>query len=525
VSEASASTGDRPTVSIGHDLYWWRHDDAGLRTTVSVYWPDGWEFERVLAVLRWFDSEGQLAAQHDLWLAADRMLSIDSSVPPVALSLAIGGSDAVLSIELFADGEVIDSDEDRHRLYGLIDWYSEAGDIVTLHSDHCVLLQPQKSTLTEIALRPWEHDDLELVFVTADEVVPAGAWSLTVTNAAGEALTCSIDEAWAPWRVHRVDLAKVFGDLVAFAGEQELSLTGRRSAQRTFARPYVVAGSPALSVYHGGDLYDWDDMPWHRYALLGEGEVNPMIVVETDEMSTDVTFFNTHGHLDDDFWVGVRVYDHAGALVAHEPKFRRVERDRIVSASFGDLLVDAERPFAGHAAFTFTEADRDAYPGRLQALMAYRGAHSTARIMAWSDEWNTPQRRIERRRAVGCYRSYFRLLAKPFLESWLGVTNAGNHELETAADYTVIVENLSGQRLSAQHTLAPWATAWSSLDEVVPGASALLDGANGLVLVESESDLAMVCFTRHRTSGRWSAEHLMSAPTPSSDGMIWPAGC
>ena len=515
----------RPAVSIGHDLYWWRHDDAGLRTAVSFYWPDGWEFERVLAVLRWFDPDGALAAEHEVWLAVDRMLSIDSGSPPVPVPLAVDGADAVLSIELFADGEAVDSDEDRHRLYGLIDWYSEAGDIVTLHSDHCVLLKPQKLALTEIALRPWEHDDLQLVFLTADEALPAGAWTLTITNAAGEALTRSIDAPWAPWRVHRVDLGALFGDLVGFADGRELSLTGHRSAQRTFARPYVVAGSPALSAYHGGDLYDWDDMPWHRYVLLGEGEVNPMIVVETDEVSTDVTFFNTHGHLEDDFWVGVRVYDHTGALVAHEPKFRRVERNRIVAASFGDLLVDVERPFAGHAAFTFTEPDRGAYPGRLQALMAYRGARSTARIMAWSDEWNTPQRRIEQRRAVGGYRSYFRLLAKPYLETWLGVTNAGSHELDTAAHYTAIVENRSGERLTAQHTLAPWATAWSSIDAVVPGATALLGDANGVLLVESESDLAMVCFTRHRTSGRWSAEHLMSAPTPSPAGMIWPAGC
>ena len=188
----------RPAVSIGHDLYWWRHDDAGLRTAVSFYWPDGWEFERVLAVLRWFDPDGALTAEHEVWLAVDRVLSIDSGSPPVPVPLEVDGADAVLSIELFADGEAIDSDEDRHRLYGLIDWYSEAGDIVTLHSDHCVLLKPQKLALTEIALRPWEHDDLQLVFVTADEALPAGAWTLTITNAAGEALTRSIDAPWAP---------------------------------------------------------------------------------------------------------------------------------------------------------------------------------------------------------------------------------------------------------------------------------------------------------------------------------------
>ena len=393
-----------------------------------------------------------------------------------------------------------------------IDWYSEGGEVVTLHSDHCVLLEPQELTLTEIALRPWEYRDPQLVFVTAEDELPAGSWTLTVTNTAGDVRTRSIDEVWLPWRVHHVDLQRLFGDLVGFAGGQEISLTGHRAAHRSFARPYVVSGSPGLSAYHGGDLYDWEDMPWHRYAFLGEGEVNPMIVVENDDLSTDVTFFNTHGELEEDFWVGVRVYDDAGELVAHEPKFRHVERDRIVGASFAELLKEVPRPFAGHAAFTFSEPDRGAYPGRLQALMAYRTSNSMARIMAWSDEWNTPHRRIARRRAVGGYRSYFRILSAPFLETWLGVTNAGNHELDSPADYTVIVENHEGDRVSAQHTLAPWATDWKPLDTLVPGALELLGGKNGLLLVESESDLAMVCFTRHSTSGRWSAEHLMSAP-------------
>ena len=516
---------DRPPVSIGHDLYWWRHDNTGLRTAVSVYWPAGWQFERLLAVLQWYDSTGRLAVEHDVWLTADRMLSVDSSAPPVALPDECSGGDALLSIELFADLEPITTDDDPYRLYGLIDWYSESGDIVTLHSDHCVLLEPDELHLTEIALRPWEHNDPQLVFLTADDQLPAGAWTLTLTNAAGATMTRSIDEAWQPWRVHRVDLQQLFGDLVLFADGQEIALTGQRVAHRTFARPYVVSVSPSLSAYHGGDLYDWDDMPWHRYVMLGEGEVNPMIVLETDDVSTHVTFFNTHGHLDEDFWVGVRVYDDAGTLVAHEPRFRYVERNRIVNASFGDLLTEVERPFAGHAAFTFTEADRGAYPGRLQALMAYRGPQSLARIMAWSDEWNTPHRRIVNKGALGAYRSYFRLLAAPFLETWLGVTNAGNHELESAAEYTVIVENQAGDRLAVQHVLAPWATAFAPLDQVVPGATQLLGGVNGLLLVESESDLAMVCFTRHRGSGRWSAEHLMSAPTPSADGIVWPAGC
>ena len=464
----------------------------------------------------------RLTAEHETWLSADTMLSIDGSKMPVTLTAH--GDDGVLSVEFFADVDPPETDDDRHRLYGLIDWYSESGDIATLHSDHCVLLEPTELALTEIALRPWEFTDPHIVFLTADEGLASGAWTLTVTNSTGQALTRAIDEAWEPWRVHRVDLQQLFGDLITFADGHEVALTGHRSAHRTFARPYIVSGGPALSAYHGGDLYDWEDMPWHRHAFLGEGEVNPMIVVENDEVSTDVTFFNTHGHLEDDFWVGVRVYDDAGALVVHEPRFRYVERDRIVAASFSELLTEVERPFAGHAAFTFSEAERDAYPGRLQALMAYRAPQSLARIMAWSDEWNTRQRRLQRQVADSGYRSYFRLLAAPYLEAWLGVTNAGDHELDAAADYTVIVENQFGLRATQTCALGPWATAWQPVDLIVPEAAQVLGNGNGLLLVESDADLAMVCFTRHRISRRWSAEHLMSAPTLSPDGVIWPAG-
>ena len=510
----------RPPVSVGHDLFWWRHDDAGLRTAVSVYWPRSWEYTELLAVLRWFDGDGIAIAVHQQWLAADRMLSIDSSSPPIPLT----GAEVLLSVELFADGEPITDDDDRHRLYGIIDWYSQAGDIVTLHSDHCVLMEPLELSLTEIALRPWEQRDPHLVFLTGEDELPAGSWQLTITNASGESLTRLIDETWLPWRVHQVDLCEVFGDLVAFAGGSEISLTGDRSEQRMFERPYVVSTSPVLSAYHGGDLYEWDDMPWHRHALLGEGEVNPMVVIETDDITTEVTLFNTHGHLEEDFWVGVRVYDAAGQLVVHEPKFRCATRNEIVSASFADFI-EVERPFTGHAAFTFTEPDRAAYPGRLQALMAYRTRDSVARIMAWSDEWNTAQRRIMRRNAGAGYLSYFRLLGASFLETWVSVTNAGSHELDQPAECTVIVENHAGERRAAQLTLAPWATSFESLDAVVPGATELLGGANGLLLVESESDLAMVCFTRHVKSGRWSAEHLMSAPTRVDGGLMWPAGC
>ena len=58
-----------------------------------------------------------------------------------------------------------------------------------------------------------------------------------------------------------------------------------------------------------------------QYKILGEGEVNPALVVENDELGTVVNLLNSHGSVEEDFQVGLRLYDQAGRLVKYEPSF------------------------------------------------------------------------------------------------------------------------------------------------------------------------------------------------------------
>ena len=95
-----------------------------------------------------------------------------------------------------------------------------------------------------------------------------------------------------------------------------------------------------------------------------------------------------------------------------------------------------------------------------------------------------------------------------------------------AAHYRLIVRDDRGKRSSPIGVSVRSAPDWGQVEELVPGVAQLLaDGRSAMAFVESTSDLAMVSFTRHAATGTWSAEHFISAPVATSDGLIWPAGC
>lgn len=502
-----------------HDLFWWRNEAGGVQTSVSIYWPTLRDEPGTEARLQWYDDVGALIAEQVRPLPAGTHLVISSDRPPADVQLR----DGVLSVEVLAPSSSFEPTR-RDRLYAVVDWWTAAGDVVSLHSDHCVMPSPVKLELTEVVLRPDRQRRPQLVFLTGDEPVAAGSWTLTITNAVGDRLTRSIDRRFEPWRVHRVDLDDLFGDLVSFAAGAELSLDGARGAHQMFERPYVVSEAPVLAAYHGGDRYDWEPLDGVQHLFLGEGEVNPMLVVQSSEMQTEVTFLHTHGDLDDGFWIGARLYDAAGRLVADVPTWRFVQRDVLASASLAELVPAELESFVGHVAFTFSEGGLPEYPGHLQALMAYTGGETCARIMAWSDQWNTSPRRLALRTSGGHYESYFRTPSASCLEAWVGITYCGAADLDSVARYRLIVRAADGEEAAIDRELAPWATEWGTVESLVTQAAAMLSAGPCLVVVESEFDLAMVCFTRHRVSGRWAAEHFMSAPVAGRDGEVWPAG-
>jgi hypothetical protein len=511
------------TDVIANDLFWWRRTTDGWRTLVTVYWPDLGAGDLARFECRLFDERGDEATNWTVDVPPGGFLSVDSGASNWNGSAVESG---VLSVSVTAGRARSAKPSERRRLYGTIDWYHPTDGMASLHSDHCVLESPATTELTEIALRPAEQRHPYLVFMTADDPAPSGSLSLELANAAGERRQATITEEWASHRVQRVDLGAVFGDLEAFAGGGEVYLAGQRTGVTLFERPYVVSDSPTFSAYHGGDRYRFPPLAGPEHFLLGEGEVNPMLAMVDDDLSTDVTFFNTHGDLEEDFWIGVRLYDTSGALVAHEPRWRQARRTAPTTGSLAELVPSACRPFVGHAAFTFSESGRAQYPRRLQALMAYDGGSTCARIMAWSDEWNTPKRRYRLLQRSGHYLSYFRATCQPFLETWLGITNAGAADLTEPASYRVVVRNERGDEVAAERTVGPLATEWARLPELVDGTAGLLARSeSAIVLIESEFDLAMVCFTHHLDAGTWSAEHFMSAPVVTPAGEVWPAGC
>jgi hypothetical protein len=506
-----------PEGAIGGDLVWWRGGEH--RTTVTVHWDGDDVATPIDLVLRWFDG-GRCRYEHRQTIEPGGCAIVTAS-DPVPEAASIG--DGVLAMFAVPHDPRLGR---RERLYPVVDWRTPEGGLITLHSDHCLLDAPAPIELTEIAFDPSTAGPVELVFLADGRAEPSDV-VVTFTNHLGEQRHGVVQMTPAAWCVERVDIASVLATLTddpaAFADGDEVAVDGRRSAVSLFERPYVVLGGSRPGGYHGGDRYDWAGLPRAHHVLLGEGEVNPMLVVvdETLGIDTTVTFFHTHGSLTDPFAVSVRVYGLDGALVAHEPRWRVVEHGRPVTADFREVLA-SHTSFRGHAAFTFGQTGRAEYPGHLQALLRYVATSSTARVMAWSDEWNTAARTWKRMRHGGTYRSFMRAVGADSVD-WLAITNAGSADHRTTATCRITVSNSLGDA-TVEHCVAAHATLLAPLRELVPSARSLLD-APAAVLVDSEHDLAMVALTASRSGESWAVEHLMSATTWSSSGAaLQPAG-
>jgi len=296
-----------------------------------------------------------------------------------------------------------------------------------------------------------------------------------------------------------------------------------------FSRPYVITDGRHPGGYHGGDRYEWNGLPQFVHRALGRGETNPMVAVHSSSLTTTVNLLNSHGELDDDFWVDARLYDRTGALVADRPRWRLATRGGLARGDIAELL-DGRREFAGHISLSFASGDAAFYPRRLQALMEYRTPASTARVMAWSDIWNAREtvRRLRDRLAgmfdvralygdeylegIGLtYRCHYRVWSRAPLTSFVAITNCGAAErYESTIAYTIRLFNGAGEQLATSGALAPNATLYEPIDRLFPAAAEFLAPAGvGVVTVESAADLAVMHFTRNERSDVVSAEHFL----------------
>ncbi len=518
-----------PPNALGADLFWWR-EDGGVHTLVTIH---GLSFDGLLddVVLECvlFDASGSERARwqiamHDrpfVAIASERLSEWTGAPSPVA--------DGVLAVYTHGTHRPGLAKGDKYRrLYSMVDWYSERDGLSGLHNDQSVVPgRDHTIDLTEIAILETIESRNSLVIVNGDLTQAPRTLSVTVTNSGGVVREAFYEPPMLPFTVHQIRLAQLFPQLDAFGGGEHISVGGRFEGQGMYLRPYVVTEGPRFSAYHGGDVYQFKGLPAFHYRLLGNGEVNPMAVLHRPgEVETTVNLFNSHGSVEAAFWVDAELYDAAGTLVARKEKWRCARRQALVRGDLVELIPDAAKPFSGHISLSFSPCDAPEYPHRLQALLEYRSAGGAARVMAWSDEWNS-RIRLHVRRKDGALplRSYYRALAGRGFTTYASVTNAGHAGYAESAPYTITLIRPDGGRLETSGTLGPRETLFAGVEQLLPGAAAFLaPGGVGMLEVESTYDLANVQFVRHDATGTWGAEHYMAATTRAGDRIDVPAG-
>ena len=426
-----------------------------------------------------------------------------------------------------------DHQQERYRrLSSMVDWYSDTGDLVSLHSDHSISSRHGPIEFTEVVFL--ETSDLRnyLVLVNGAEPQNAKGITLRIRNHRDQIRQAVYASEIAPFSLHKLNLSELFPGLCEFAEGRHVTLDGEFDCRNLFCRPYVMTEGKYLSGYHGGDRYQWKKtIPRFVYKAMGRGEVNPMVAIQSDRLRTTVNIFNSHGDLEEDFWVDARLYDESGKEVARRKRWLLARRHGLSRGEIGDLL-EPNRLFKGHIALNFSDDERKLYPRRLQALLEYRTDVSTARVMAWSDVWNGrtalrtlrdkltgvfPLQSLYHDEYLGApgivYRSHYRIWFRPPIRSYIAVTNSGIAEnyAETVS-YTIKLFNSRGESIECTGSLGPNATDFDCVSHFFPtGETFLAPGGIGVASVESQADLAVMHLSQHDVSGVFSAEHFLAS--------------
>lgn len=515
-----------PKNLLGADLFWWQ-ETGDLHTLISIHAPvmPAGDAPQISITFVLFDRAGVPRTSWQRDILADETIVIDSALVHRTAGVADLPEEGTLAAFVSSKQPVGDRAA-RHynRLYSLVDWYSDGGELVSLHNDQSVTAGDAAIEFTEIAFLETDRDKNFLVVINGNVAQAADSIALTVKNHHGQTRTARYRPAMKPFSLHKLHLAELFPDLREFCDDEHACLSGEFKCRGLFVRPYVMTRGSHLSGYHGGDRYaSMKGLSRSRYEQLGRGEVNPMAVVNTDKVRTFVNIFNTHGSIEDDFWVDARVYDQTGTLVADKPRWLLATRNQLARGDVAELLPAANKTLIGHIALSFSPDDKPFYPGRLQALLEYRTEHNTSRVMAWSDEWNSPERQ---KRAAPVLRAFYRMWFKGPIVSSISITNSGlSVDYDKHVQYTIRLRNTDGETLRYKGTLAPQATDFGTIDTFFPGIEAFLGGSPAaMAVVESTSDLAIVQFTHHKESDVFSAEHFMALRTYHDGGFCLPCG-
>ncbi len=500
-----------PKNMLGADLFWWRQS-PDMHTLITIYTATihPTAADRVVMNFVLFDADGTPVTKWRRPIDGDEAIVIDSDQVDLDVDPRRVPEEGTLAAFVGTEGPPsADLKKRYNRLYSLIDWYSDGGELVGLHNDQSVIGNEGPIEITEIAFHETQEQTNYLVVLNGDQALPGDSLTLEVKNHLGRTLRADYAAPMKRFSVNKVHLAELFDDLVSFCDGRHASLSGEFRCSGIFTRPYVMTQGTHLSGYHSGDRYSWSNLSAKDYERLGHGEVNPMAVLHTPDVRTTVNIFNTHGSLEDDFWVDARLYDEAGTLLADTSRWLLARRHQLSRGDIADLLPADHRPFAGHVALSFTPDDKPEYPMRLQALLEYQTSQSTARVMAWSDEWNSAERLAK---AGVPLAAYYRVWFRPPLVTHLSISNCGlSHDYDRTAPFRVLLKNTLGDTLTYEGSVAPHGTVLAPVDSLFTDLDAFLGATGvGIAVVESALDLAIVQFTHHAGSGVYSAEHFMA---------------
>lgn len=524
----------RPDGALGADLIRWR-EDGHRHTLVTIAGP---LFARVIgarAVVLTFalyDVEGRFVVSWQRELGADDTVFVDSRDPIAGLPRGLSEGALVVWVTPIFDAHGF---ADRYsRAYAMVDWFTDRGELVSLHTDQCVLATSCPVELTEIVFLETAEARTSLVIVNGPEAQPPAALHLVLRNHRGEERTLDYAPAMAPFSVHAIALGALTRDLVEFCGGFEATVTGSFAARGIFTRPYVMTEGAIESGYHGGNRYVWpgiprlvhrtfpyaeihDSIPRELMLVTGQKEMNPAYAVHGSSLTTRVHLFQSHGDLGGDFWVSASLYDMSGRLVADRERWAAAPRQGATTCDVAELC--GGEPFEGHVALRFADdASKESYPLRLQALMEYRTDVSTARTMLWSDRWNAADRVSEQR----SYRALYRVFARGPRTSTLAITNPSvAADYDRTAPYVIRLRSARGEELVVRGMLGPHATVRASVDELFPER---FDDELAVATVESPFDLASMHLTRDARSGVVAAEHLMAVPECAGGAPHYPCG-
>lgn len=329
-----------PANVLGGDLVWWR-SGAGLKTVVTLAWDllEPFEGDELLFHFVLHDPRGRPLHRWTEPFRRGDVLVLHTGALPERARPPEPVPEGVLAVFTATPEPPGEAQYGAYsRLYSLVDWYSGDGELAALHNDHSLSRSDEGIDVTEVVVVETAAEANGLVFLKGFGPLEPGAIRVEVRNQRGDARSFTYDRPVPAFSLVELTLREWIPDFVAFCDGGHATVSGRLECPWLFFRPYVVTRGRRLSAYHAGDRYTWEPLDAERYALLGRGEVNPMVVLRSAEIETWVNVFNSHVDVDGDYGVDARLFDRDGRLVAQRDVWVVARREGATRASLDELI-------------------------------------------------------------------------------------------------------------------------------------------------------------------------------------------